>query len=76
MAPPRKASLRGGMRMRVRSRAVSAVGGAVGGSVGSCVGGAVGAAVEGCGAIGPAYRHFMTEQIVHLGKGARAADFG
>jgi len=28
------------------------------------------------GAIGPAYRHFMTEQIVHIGKGARAADFG
>jgi len=37
---------------------------------------AVGGAVEGGGAIGPAYRHFMTEQIVHIGKGARAADFG
>ena len=60
MAPPRKASLRGGMRMRVRSR----------------VGSAVGGGVERGGAIGPAYCHFMTEQIVHIGKGARAADFG
>jgi len=68
MAPRRKASLRGGMQMSVRSR--------FGSAVGSAVGGAVGGAVEGGGAIGPAYRHFMTEQIVHIGKGARAADFG
>jgi len=64
MAPRRKASLRGGMQMSVRSR------------FGSAVGSAVGGAVEGGGAIGPAHRHFMTEQIVHIGKGARAADFG
>jgi hypothetical protein len=64
MAPRRKASLRGGMQMSVRSRFGSAVGSAVGGGV------------ERGGAIGPAYRHFMTEQIVHIGKGARAADFG
>ena len=43
---------------------------------GSAVGSAVGGGVERGGAIGPAYRHFMTEQIVHIGKGARAADFG
>ena len=59
MAPPRKASLRGGMQMSVRSRFGSAVGGGV----------------ERGGAIGPAYRHFMTEQILPIGKGARAADF-
>ncbi len=64
MAPPRKASLRGGMQMSVRSR------------VGSAVGSAVGGGVERGGAIGPAYRHFMTEQIVHIEQGARAADFG
>ena len=63
MATPRKASLRGGMRMSVGSR------------VGSAVGSAVGGGVERGGAIGPAYRHFMTEQILHIVKGARAADF-
>lgn len=50
--------------------------GRVGSAVGSAEVGAKGGAVESGGAVGSAHGQVMTEQILHIGKGARAADFG
>ena len=69
MARALEASLRGEMRMSVRSRAVSR------GRCWKCCGKLLWKDVRKDAGL-PAYRHFMNGQIVHLGKGARAADFG
>lgn len=52
------------------------VGSRVGSALGSAVGGAVAGALEDGGAIGLAHDQFMTEHILHIAMGARAADFG